>query len=97
MLKVFEPLGARYYVTDMTPSQLIDELNKKASLRFMYIVGVKTVRRETGKIKSDMWPNLGLILTSQILTCPSCGDSKWYSTCFSIRHWRLWRGRSFAK
>jgi len=56
MLKVFEPLGVRYYVTDMTPSQLIDELNKKASLRFMYIKGVKTVRRETGKIKSGMWP-----------------------------------------
>ena len=52
MLKVFEPLGVQYYVTDMT--QLIDELNKKASLRFMYIVGVKTVRHETGKIKSDM-------------------------------------------
>ena len=35
MLALFEPIGLRYYVSDMTPSQLIDELNKKASLRFM--------------------------------------------------------------
>ena len=57
MQACLRPLGRLdAYVTDMTPSQLIDELNKKASLRFMFIKGVKTVRRETGKIKSGMWP-----------------------------------------
>ena len=35
MQNVFEPFGLRYYRSDMTPAQLIEELNTKASLRFM--------------------------------------------------------------
>ena len=35
MLRGFEPLGLQYYLSDMSAAQLIDELNTKASLRFM--------------------------------------------------------------
>ena len=35
MAHAFEPFGLLYYLSDMSPAQLIEELNKKASLRFM--------------------------------------------------------------
>ena len=35
MANAFEPFVLRYYLSDMTPAQLIEELNAKASLRFM--------------------------------------------------------------